>query len=175
MIKYILLGVLIALLIVVAVLIIVIVKKNNNNQYKHHNYYYNYGVDPDNGMYTKEGSGLISKQDLETVMSDNTRGALIQLYDSYHNIDYGRTFITGCKTIGSANGSADIKIPADRTVSGVHCKLIYRKKRLYICDMNSTNGTFVNGSMINNEICIDDHANIMIGNTRLRLDILQMF
>lgn len=48
-------------------------------------------------------------------------------------------------TVGRGE-TADIRIaPDDRKLSGVHCRLLWDGKRLYVWDMNSTNGTFVNG------------------------------
>ena len=49
--------------------------------------------------------------------------------------------------IGKKRDSVDGFIGRD-TISRIHSRLLVRQKRLYIADMNSTNGTYVNGTAI---------------------------
>ena len=49
--------------------------------------------------------------------------------------------------IGKKKNSVDGFIGRD-TISRIHSRLFVRQKRLYIADMNSTNGTYVNGTAI---------------------------
>lgn len=49
--------------------------------------------------------------------------------------------------IGKKKNSVDGFIGRD-TISRIHSRLFIRQKRLYIADMNSTNGTYVNGTAI---------------------------
>ena len=49
--------------------------------------------------------------------------------------------------VGKKRDSVDGFIGRD-TISRIHSRLLVRQKRLYIADMNSTNGTYVNGTAI---------------------------
>jgi EAL domain-containing protein (putative c-di-GMP-specific phosphodiesterase class I) len=52
---------------------------------------------------------------------------------------------------------------ANTTVSGSHAELICRENRLYVKDLNSTNGTFVNGRRINDLEVLCDGDRLQIG------------
>ncbi len=52
-----------------------------------------------------------------------------------------------CIVIGRLKEKADVVIPDD-CVSSQHCELSVRNNRLYVKDLSSTNGTFINGHKI---------------------------
>lgn len=54
-------------------------------------------------------------------------------------------------------------------VSDEHCLLLYRDKNFILEDRLSTNGTFVNGKMIEEKVHLNDHDEIRIGNVTLKL------
>jgi len=49
------------------------------------------------------------------------------------------------------------------TVSSTHCRITVENKNIYIEDLNSVNGTFVNGSRISQSMMIDKNSTIMLG------------
>lgn len=64
---------------------------------------------------------------------------------------------------------ADIVLdPDDRTISGTHCKICNRKGRVLLKDLQSTNGTLVNGEPIREQgtVELQDGDILKIGHTR---------
>ncbi|HZK07128.1 MAG TPA: RDD family protein [Bacteroidales bacterium] len=49
------------------------------------------------------------------------------------------------------------------TVSSTHCRIIVENGLVYIEDLNSTNGTFINGNRINQAVKVDLSSSIMLG------------
>jgi predicted component of type VI protein secretion system len=62
------------------------------------------------------------------------------------------------------NPQSDLVIPHE-SISRQHCKIEYKSGVLYITDIGSTNGTFVNGKKIATEerVRLDDNQQIKIG------------
>lgn len=52
--------------------------------------------------------------------------------------------------IGKLAGAVD-GVVEHETVSRIHCKLEFENERYYIRDLNSTNGTIVNGTVVETE------------------------
>ena len=64
---------------------------------------------------------------------------------------------------------ADIVLdPDDRTISGTHCKICNRKGRVLLKDLQSTNGTLINGEPIREQgtVELQDGDILKIGHTR---------
>ena len=57
------------------------------------------------------------------------------------------------------------------TVSGNHCKIYQRNQELYILDLNSTNGTYINGQRVRGEMKLSNHDKIRIGQSEYRLGL----
>jgi hypothetical protein len=72
-------------------------------------------------------------------------------------------------TIGRS-GEADVRIE-DRFASGVHARLYGRGARYYVEDMNSTNGTFLNGRLLDGESQLSDLDEVRIGDTEFRFEL----
>ncbi len=68
------------------------------------------------------------------------------------------------------SGDADIRIE-DRFASGVHARVYSRGASYYVEDMNSTNGTFLNGGRLEAEAELKDLAQIRIGDTEFRFEL----
>lgn len=74
--------------------------------------------------------------------------------------------------IGRNSSEADVTLPHDPEISGAHCTLIRRDSGVLIRDLDSTNGTRVNGVPIQGEHPVEDNDVIGIGRSELRLCIL---
>lgn len=92
-------------------------------------------------------------------------------------------------TIGDSSGSAiypvtvhdrlsigrsrenGLSIPKDPSISSKHCEISYANGALYVRDLGSTNGTFVNGVPISGLYRLQDGDVLMLGKTELRLRI----
>jgi len=64
--------------------------------------------------------------------------------------------------------SAEVSIPEDRAMSGLHFAILMDKSRCRIRDLNSTNGTFVNGIRANLVELFDRDA-IKAGNSEFEI------
>ncbi len=64
------------------------------------------------------------------------------------------------------DGRADINI-AGRSVSGFHCTLLLDERRTRLLDLDSTNGTFVNGKRVRKTV-LSDNDTLKLGDVTLR-------
>ena len=65
---------------------------------------------------------------------------------------------------------ADVQIN-DRFASGIHCRIYSRGPSYYVEDMDSTNGTFLNGGQLRGEVLLSDLDEIRIGDTEFRFEL----
>ncbi len=73
----------------------------------------------------------------------------------------------GAMTIGRDSCNA-LRIK-DRKLSRIHCQFEVRDDECYLSDLNSTNGTLLNGERIAREMLVEIGDEIQIGTTRFRL------
>lgn len=76
--------------------------------------------------------------------------------------------LIGGLSIGRSK-DADVQIE-DRYASGIHARLFSREGRHWVEDMNSTNGTQLNGAALNGEAELVDGDTIQIGDTVFRFE-----
>ena len=85
-------------------------------------------------------------------------------------LDAGERFdLFGGLSIGRST-DADVRIE-DRYASGVHVRLYSRGSDYFIEDLDSTNGTFLNGGQLRGEKRLSDLDEVRIGDTELRFEI----
>ena len=75
----------------------------------------------------------------------------------------------GGVTIGRSV-DADVRIE-DRFASGIHCRVHTRGNAYFLEDLDSTNGTYLNGSDLRGEAPLHDMDEIRIGDTELRFEL----
>ena len=80
-----------------------------------------------------------------------------------------RIDLFGGVTIGRAE-DADVRIE-DRFASGIHCRVHSRGNSYFVEDMNSTNGTYLNGEDLEGDAELRDFDEIRIGDTILRFEL----
>lgn len=80
-----------------------------------------------------------------------------------------RVDLFGGLTIGRGS-EADLRIE-DRFASGVHCRIHSRGNDYLLEDMQSTNGTFLNGEPIHGEELLRDLDEVSIGDTTFRFEL----
>lgn len=73
--------------------------------------------------------------------------------------------------IGRKQGMCSIVIDQDMSVSGQHCKITKRDGGFYISDLQSSNGTFVDGCRIVSETEIMPGAVIKMGKSEFRFEV----
>jgi len=65
---------------------------------------------------------------------------------------------------------ADVRID-DRYASSIHARVFSREGRFFVEDMNSTNGTLLNGATLEGEAEAIDGDTVQIGDTVFRLEV----
>ena len=70
----------------------------------------------------------------------------------------------------SRSKEADMRIE-DRYASSIHARVFSREGRFYVEDMNSTNGTLLNGATLQGEAELIDGDTVQIGDTTFRLEV----
>lgn len=80
-----------------------------------------------------------------------------------------RLDLFGGLTIGRSE-EADVKI-VDRFASGIHCRVHSRGNAYFVEDLDSTNGTYLNGGDLHGESPLSDLDAIRIGDTEFRFEL----
>jgi hypothetical protein len=97
-----------------------------------------------------------------------TRDAWLRV-ESSPELETGTRFdLFGGATLGRS-GDADVSFD-DRYASGLHARVYPRGGRYFAEDMNSTNGTLLNGGPITAEVELADGDLIAIGDTSFRFE-----
>ena len=78
--------------------------------------------------------------------------------------------IYGSVIIGRSTLKAGLAFPEDKKLSAAHCSLKFSSNKLYIADLNSTNGTYVNGVPIRQEYRLEKSDVISIGSLQFRIN-----
>lgn len=85
-------------------------------------------------------------------------------------LERGQRFdLIGGLSVGRSK-EADVQID-DRYASSLHARVFSREGRFYVEDMNSTNGTLLNGATLQGEAELIDGDNVQIGDTVFRLEV----
>lgn len=77
--------------------------------------------------------------------------------------------LIGGLSIGRSK-EADVQIE-DRYASSLHVRVLSREGRFFVEDMNSTNGTLLNGATLQGEAELIDRDTIQIGDTTFRFEV----
>jgi hypothetical protein len=77
--------------------------------------------------------------------------------------------LIGGLSIGRSK-EADVRID-DRYASSLHARVFSREGRFYVEDMDSTNGTLLNGATLQGEAELIDGDSVQIGDTVFRLEV----
>jgi hypothetical protein len=83
----------------------------------------------------------------------------------------GETFALGVEPLSVGRGAVnDIALAGDEFSSTRHARFEPRRDGVYVEDVGSTNGTFVNGNLLTRELRLTPGDVIRIGDTYLRFD-----
>lgn len=74
-------------------------------------------------------------------------------------------------SIGRGRDKNDWVITNDQTISQKHCKMYIEQGRIYVIDLNTTNGTYVNSKRIDKPVVINDQDIIRMGASEYRITI----
>ena len=62
-------------------------------------------------------------------------------------------------------------LPLDPHVSKAHCSIFQNQKEIYLIDLNSTNGTYLNGKSIESSVLLRNGDLIIVGKTAVKCEI----
>jgi pSer/pThr/pTyr-binding forkhead associated (FHA) protein len=86
----------------------------------------------------------------------------------------GKTFIVDSFPISIGRlSSSNLQIQFDKYISRAHCTIYKDGNNLYLIDLKSTNGTYVNDQLIQSSVGIKNEDIIRIGNTNFKCSIDQ--
>lgn len=94
----------------------------------------------------------------------------------YEQIERRIELPEGVEVTVGRNDKADIVLdPGDKRLSGVHCMMKWENGKLHLCDLNSKNGTFVNGVPIMRmgSVAVHDGETIRMGSYEYRVSETQ--
>lgn len=101
----------------------------------------------------------------------NEREGVIRLTDAMYPEKVFTAKVDDSVIIGHSASLSDICVDHDRAISRKHCRLIRRGNEYFLHDLESSNGTFVNGSRIySEEKAIFDGDLIRIGRVELKFE-----
>ena len=75
--------------------------------------------------------------------------------------------------IGRSRENCHLVVEYDKSVSGTHCEIYLQNDKVMIKDLNSTNGTFVNGDRVLKDTELTSGNTIVLGHLEMRLDIVR--
>ena len=78
-------------------------------------------------------------------------------------------FLDEYLNVGRNEGVNDWVINDDPTVSGSHCRIYQKDGGVYILDLNSTNGTYVNEERVFGEMKLENHDKVRMGQSAYRI------
>lgn len=78
-------------------------------------------------------------------------------------------FIEGCLNIGRNEDGNNWIVQDDPTISGKHCRLYQEDNSLYIEDLRSTNGTYVNDQRIVEATKLQNHDKVRLGQSEYHI------
>jgi len=73
--------------------------------------------------------------------------------------------------IGRLSSESDIVIDYDASVSARHCEIGFHDESFYICDLSSSNGTWLNGRKVQREVNLNSGDLIRIGHSEFRISL----
>lgn len=116
------------------------------------------------------GERKATKRDTLTVL-ENEAPLQIVLTDIHLPAKSIQVSIEDWIVIGRKADRCNIVLDYEKTVSGRHCEIIRRDDKFYIRDLQSSNGTFLNGSRVLTETEVVSGNIIKLGRLELRFDV----
>jgi hypothetical protein len=85
-------------------------------------------------------------------------------------LESGSSLEVSRELLAGRDDSADVRLPADGYASGRHARFVRGEETDVVEDLNSTNGTFVNGERLVGSRPLRDGDLITLGQTQLRYE-----
>lgn len=78
--------------------------------------------------------------------------------------------IFGSIVVGRVQEKSDLAFPEDGKLSSAHCQISFSANKLYVKDLNSTNGTYVNGIPISGQYKLEKGDILQMGSLQFRVN-----
>jgi pSer/pThr/pTyr-binding forkhead associated (FHA) protein len=85
-------------------------------------------------------------------------------------LEPGTALEIGRELLAGRDASSDVRLPADGYASGRHARFVRGDETDVVEDLNSTNGTFVNGDRLTGSRPLRDGDLITLGQTQLKYE-----
>lgn len=159
--------------IVVVVIVVIILRRKSANGRDQFTVFEDPGMDVP--VRDTERTVLVSDQSGEDATQMIWSGAAKQY--TLHLTDVknpARTFQTPLKggvVIGRRAGEVNIVIDYEKTISGKHCQIAERGGKFYVKDLQSSNGTMLNGVRILSEMEVHSGSILTLGRLEMKVEI----
>lgn len=115
-------------------------------------------------------SNLTKKLWYHTVQGDNREVSLL-IRDVIKPDKIYRRTLQDYLIIGRRQG--DIHIEYDKYISSPHCEFSYEDGILYVRDLESTNGTYLDGKEITKKTVVVNGSIVKLGKTELKVEVIK--
>lgn len=157
---------------IAAIIIIRKVKKNNEFEaFDSSQYDGQFSLGGPQGDKTELLSETSDNGDSTVMLFSDAGTYTISLTDVNSPIKSFQVPLTSNVVIGRKADSATLVVDYDKSISSRHCEIYENSGRIYIRDLQSANGTFVNGSRITSETEIISGNIIRLGRTDFRFEL----
>lgn len=175
----ILLIILLVILVVAIVVFIIMYRSSNRQQYRN-DVYFSGGANMDTGQISSDNNyfkGVSTELDdtvvvgMGNVNRERKAHGIRVIISNLNTSDVCELTITDYLIFGRGSGEKMYCISNDGAVSKNHCKLYIDTGHLYVCDLCSSNHTYVNNARINEAILCKSGDLLKLGNTFIKLEM----
>lgn len=162
---YILIGSAIAALIVIAIVVILLVMGKKKEPAPRSGSSVSIG----SGGSKTIGFGQAKAAPPVVEKAPSSSGVKITLHKMGPGADETYPLVLDSKRSIGRKKSCDLSFADDNALSGVHCYLFSKGKKVYVQDNQSTNGTFINGVPITGEFAVESGDILLVGSTEYKI------
>ena len=113
------------------------------------------------------GIGAVSRIVIAILIIKNMKSGKVTLM-----FDMGNGFVRKTMkdkfVIGRDSSKADFSMPTDNMLSSMHCMIYMNNKNIYIKDLDSTNGTYLNGKKLKGSQILSKGDIILVGSVEMK-------
>lgn len=175
----ILLIILLVILVFAIVAFIIIYRSSNRQQYRN-DVYFSGGANMDTGQISKDNNSFkgVSTELYDTVFiespsvnREHRKNGISVIISNLNTSDVFQVIISDYLIFGRVRDEKTYCINNDNAISKNHCKLYVNTGHLYICDLGSSNHTYVNNKRINEAVLCKSGDLIKLGNTFIKIEM----
>ena len=145
----------VAVLVIAAIVIVIVVNKRNNAHAS---------KEPQDASIISTGNQTTNcKSEIDMIVLELTRVGINE------NESYKYELIDQM-IMGRSSAKSQLVFAQDTLLSGQHCRIYISNNKLYIEDLNSTNGTYLNGVPVKEPHMLEQDDIILIGSMELRVN-----